>query len=222
VADLRTAGKKLEEPVRGPYAGAALDVYPLEVLKLKFRMLERGSREGIADQYRDVMGTDHVNAPKFPAQLLGVNYLAGGIISMRGASGEFVFASDSPKPGPGALYMNQDKSEFTSTAGTTKIGTPELKTLTGLLLNPASIRRPSSAITPQRGWVASMFPGLSRFNVAEWAMVAFIQATFWQVLGKLFKTDDKTGTTVRRDRKDLGTLIIDNQDFERRILEGEI
>lgn len=67
-----------------------------------------------------------------------------------------------------------------------------------------------------------MFPGLSRFNVADWAMVAAVQALFYGVLGILFKKEEELETTVQRDRKDLGTLIVDNQDYEQRILNGTV
>ena len=85
-----------------------------------------------------------------------------------------------------------------------------------------SVTRPSSAVTPERGWVASLFPTLSRFNEADWAVVAAAQALFYKALSLLAPDENPPDTGNNRTVKDVGTLIVDNQDFEQRILSGNV
>lgn len=201
------------------FAGSALGVYPLSVLSFKWD-LARGVAS--SEKYRVSRETDHVNSDKFPDPYEGVVYLADGCISILRSVGEFLLGNDSDKPTSGAMHINQKKSEITSTAGTTKLGDVFIKTLTGLVLNPFQVRLPSSNITPQKGWLPTMFPVLSRFNVADWAVMAATQSLFFLAMSSLFDTAPLTTTTVRRDRKDLGTLIVDNRDYESMILGGTI
>jgi len=205
----------------GSKPGSALDVYTIDALRQKIQLRSNTSKAGLADQLSDNSDLDQLDKPKYPDSAMRTYYICGGTFSINGATGELVFTDLSPRPSSGAVYVNKKKGKFTSTANTTTVGSPEIKTLTGLQINPFGVRRPSTSITPFRDWTASLFPTLSRSSLSDWALVIFSQEVFFQLLTKLGKPE-RVDTTVREDRKDLGTLIVDNQDFEQRILQGDI
>jgi len=220
MAASRDEDRQMKRTTPNALGGSALGVFTLSALQMKFQQ-RAGDTSGSAAEKED-QETDTVNAPKYTDPLMGISYFGSGAISIAESSGEFVFANSGAKPTSGAMYLNQVKSQFTSTAGTTTLGTEQIKTLTGLRLNPAAVRRPSSAMTPDRSWMASLFPSLSRFNVVEWVTVQATQALFWEAMSLLFQEDRGTTDIVHNDRKDLGTLIVDNQDYELMILNGTI
>ena len=202
------------------YAGSALGVYPLQVLDMRWAAASRGGLTS-AD-LRANQEVNHETSDKFPDPADGIKYIADGTISVRPSVGEFVFADSGNKKKLGALVLQQKKSEMASTAKHTKIGTPDIKTLTGLQMNPAAVRRPSTVVTPERGWMASFFPVLVWANAADLAVTVASQAVIVKLLQLLVGEDDPDSVTVHKERKDLGTLIIDNQDFEQRILNGTV
>jgi len=189
---------------------------------MRWAAASRGGNLKSAD-LRANQEVNHETSPKYPDPHDQIVYLADGCISVRPSVGEMVFADSGNKKKPGALVLQQQKSEMASTAKQTKIGTPDVKTLTGLQMNPASVRRPSSAMTPERGWKASLFPVFVRVNIVDMTVTTACQALVVKLLEILVGMgDDQDSVTVRRERKDLGTLIIDNQDFEQRILNGTV
>ena len=203
------------------YAGSALGVYPLQVLDMRWAAASRGGKLRSTD-LRDNQEVNHVTSAKFPDPHEQIGYGLNGCFSVRPSDGVFVFADSGNKKKPGALVLQQKKSEMASTAKQTKVGTPDIKTLTGLHMNPFLIRRPSSAMTPERGWMASLFPVFVMANAVDTTVMIAAQAVVVKLLQLLMGDDDPELGTVRQERKDLGTLIIDNQDFEQRILNGTV
>ncbi len=175
--------------------------------------------EGLAAKYEAATEIDQVNCTKFPKDN-SVVYLAGGTLSVDKEDGKFVFANDANRATPGALRLNQAQSTFTSTALESKIGSETVKTLTSLILNPSLVIRPSSNITPEKMWLKSLFPVLTDTDHRVIFLYRTIQVGLFAILGSLSKP--KMSATEHRSYKDLGTLIIENQEFERRILEGQI
>jgi len=205
------------------YGGSALGVYPLSVLNTKWAAAagESSSRK-LSEDFKANQELDHDKADKYPDPYENISYLAHGCISMLPSVGEFVFGDSGSKTKPGAVIIQQLKSEFASLAKMTKLGSPDIRALTGLRMNPFRIRRPSSSMTPDRGWMPSLFPVMSRFNVTDWAVALAVSVMMNKLLSLLTGEDDSEEVLVRRERKDLGTLIVDNQDFELRILNGTV
>lgn len=204
-------------------AGSAIDVQPYPVLSLRWAIAMRSNHGfvGLSDQFRSNQELDTVSAHKYPNLALGYHYIADGTISINPREGMFTFASSTSKPLNGALKLNQKKSTMASTAGTTILGSPVIKSLTGMILNPIKQIIPSSAITPHKTWLQSWFPIFVEFSIVDFTVTAAAQALLFQSIGLLFKKEgDKT--TIRKNTKDLGTLIVDNQDFEQRILEERV
>lgn len=204
-------------------AGSALGVQPYPILSLRWDVAARNPQGfiGLADRFKGNQETDMVNSHRYPDVINGFHYIAHGTVSINPRDGEFTFADSSVKPKSGALYLNQKKSQMSSTAGTTILGSTTIKTLTGLILNPIKELVPSTILTPQKGWIAEFFPVMVKFNVVDWIVISAVQTLLLQSLGVLF-SDKGDKTKVHRETKDLGTLIIDNQDFEQRILNEEV
>lgn len=165
---------------------------------------------------------DTINATKFPTADNSISYIANGTISVSKADGKFVFSNDSPRPSPGALRMDQSQGTITSTATEMKIGSETIKTLTGLIMNPSLVIRPSSNITPEKQWLRSLFPILTDGDYRSIFMYRLIQASLFAALKALDNSKNKTTYQEHRSYKDLGTQISENQDLERKILDGKI
>tara|TARA_R110002110_G_scaffold26833_8_gene98124 strand:- start:1697 stop:2359 length:663 start_codon:yes stop_codon:yes gene_type:complete len=216
------AGDQLEDVASktSAMAGSALGVDTLEGLYLRWRIASRGTWK--SSDFKANQEVNDQTSPKYADSGAQVLHGFNGCFSLRPSDGVFVFADSGNKKKPGALVLQQKKSEMASTAKQTKVGTPDIKTLTGLHMNPFLIRRPSSAMTPERGWMASLFPVFVMANAVDTTVMIAAQAVVVKLLQLLMGDDDPGSVTVRQERKDLGTLIIDNQDFEQRILNGTV
>ena len=181
------------------------------------------TEEKLSAKYDQAATIDTVNATKYPKTDNSVAYLAGGTISINKQDGKFVVSNDSSKQTPGILRADQAQSSFVSTAIEMKIGSETVKTLTGLIMNPSLVIRPSSNITPEKVWVKNLFPILTDSDYRCIFMYRLIQASLFGMLKIL--DSSRTGKKTyeeHRSYKDLGTLIIENQDFEKKILDGSI
>jgi hypothetical protein len=175
----------------------------------------------LLDAYTD-QNIDTINSTKFPTADNSVAYVAGGTLSVQKEDGKFVFSNDSARPTPGALRIDQSQSTITSTATEMKIGSETIKTLTGLIMNPSLVIRPSSNITPEKQWLKSLFPILTDSDYRAIFMYRLIQVSIFSALKILDNGKNKSSYQEHRSYKDLGTQIIENQDLEKKILSGNI
>jgi len=199
-------------------AGSAIGAKTAAQSDLESKVLLESDLVG---SYND-QNIDTINATKFPTADNSVAYLANGTVSISKEDGRFVFSNNSPRPSPGALRLDQGKGTITSTATEMKIGSETIKTLTGLIMNPSLVIRPSSNITPEKQWLKSLFPILTDSDYRCIFMYRLIQASLFAALKALDTTKNKTSYQEHRSYKDLGTQIIENQELERKILDGKI
>jgi len=207
--------EKHPHEIAGSALGARL-AYQVDMESI-LRARPPGDYMGMSDAIKAGGDVDTVNSPKFSTPGGFTKHMLGGAISANVDVGEFKFAWDSLKKTFGSFQLNQAKSEMFSSAATTKLGSTEIKTLLGSQMNAAGVKLPSSSITPQKTWLKTLFPTFSVMNVAEFMMLV--------AAGQLLKSIDKKyrdRTTVSSSRKNLGDIIVDNQDFELAILNGTI
>ncbi|MHA2064474.1 MAG: hypothetical protein ACXABY_08850 [Candidatus Thorarchaeota archaeon] len=203
-------------------AGSALGVLTANTIDFRTTLRNRGEIDFglLAEGYKAGKDTDHVNSMKFPSPESNTIYLADGTISIDPEAGEFVLANDSRKPTSGALRVNQQKSSMVSTGSSTTLGSETIKTLTGLILNPGRVSTPSAAFTPLRAWLPDLLPSFSILVKADIAIMKAMQAMLVLLTKKLFEDDETRSRT--REVKDIGTLIVDNQDFELAVLNDTV
>ncbi len=177
----------------------------------------------LASRYEDIKDIDQVHATKYPEGDNSIAYLADGTISVQKSDGKFVVSNNSSRKTPGAIRADQSQGTFVSTATEMKIGSETVKTLTGLIMNPSLVFRPSSNITPEKLWLKSLFPILTDSDSRAVFQYRLIQAALFSILAKIDPHRPYNATYEQhRTYKDLGTMVIENQEFERRILEGKI
>lgn len=201
-------------------AGSAVGAETVASIRLKSTNIDD---EKISSRFEEIGELDTVNSTKYPKADNSVAYLAGGTFSIAKDDGKFVISNNSDRPSPGIIRGDQEKSTFVSTATEMKIGSETIKTLTGLLMNPSLVIRPSSNITPEKTWIQSLFPILTDNDYRVIFMYRLIQASMFSILKKL--DDSRTGKKTyeqHKSYKDLGTIVIENQDFENKILNNSI
>ena len=163
--------------------------------------------------------TDRADSPKYPADP-NVSYLAGGALSIQGTEGKVVISNDNPQKTPGMLRMDGGASKFVSTAYETTIGSPAVKTLTSLIMNPNGSTLPSSSMTPAKTWVQSLVPSFSMTDIITIGILKTIQVGLFTAFSYIKRSKRKVNETVTT--KDLGTIIIDNQVLETKVLTNAL
>jgi hypothetical protein len=195
-------------------AGSALGAKTIPEIQLEVADSNHSSK------YEALTEQDQINCTKYPNGDNSIAYLAGGTLSIDKADGKLVFANEGDRPTPGALRIDQAASTITSTAKETKLGSEAIKTLNGLIMNPNMVLRPSSNITPEKQWLRSLFPILSN---GDGRAILFYQTITIGLVFLIAKQNRPVKTyEEHRSYKDIGTLIIENQDYERKILSGTI
>jgi len=203
-------------------AGSALDAVSPHQVDIEARAFEAAnSVKAMADAVKAGQTEDTKNSLKFPRPGGLAHYLMGGILSAVPEDGNFKFSNDSPKPSIGSLQVNQLKGEFTSSGSKTKLGSLDVSTLTNDRINIGSAKQASSNITPQRSWVKTLFPNFHGLGVSNFIMLMATSKVL-SAASKEFFTDQTVIVSDAKTRKDLGTLIVDHQDFELSILNGDI
>ena len=182
--------------------------------------LTRHSQEG-------GMPTDGINtvlAEKFVDTGRNIEYIANGLLSLVKDTGKFLVSSDSNQSKKAALIMDPGRSSTTTTNRELKLGTPQIKFLTGLVSNPSGSTIPSSAVTPNKTWLPTWFPVFIEIDFAGFTTMQLMKVLLFTAMASLkengLKKEDSTNNNDLTLSNDLPTQIIDNQDIEAKILNG--
>ena len=177
--------------------------------------LDREASKKLGHPITEEGDIDKVWAKKYPANDPNFGYLLDGCISVIKDEGKFLLGSFDRKKTPGAVLIDQTRNLFTSMASETKLGSTVITTLDGKVMNPSSM--PSSAMTPQKTWLQDIIPSFRDLRRIE--VIAMFTA-----LAAVAKSDKSKNNKVVIDarKKDVGTIIIDNQEIEERILNGSV
>lgn len=119
---------------------------------------------------------DWATAPKYPSTGPWMYYFAAGALSLDAEHGKFVLANGKPEAGPGVLKGDQNSSALYATPAKTTLGSTDIDTIEGDILNPAGTKIPSSHMTPQRTWLKNLLPTLSVRDISLIAISALVQA----------------------------------------------
>lgn len=138
-----------------------------------------------------------------------VNYYSNGSLSIAARAGNLIFAKDVNEANNGVFKLNQEDSHMFSSAETTTLGSSVIDTLDGLIMHPLGTLFPSTNFTPTKTWISQFFPALSTKNLVAITILELIQVSLFSLLSD--RNKDRTNTI--RTHKDLGTIVVDNEDY---------
>jgi hypothetical protein len=166
-------------------------------------------------------GINVVISNKFRSANIDFKYAVDGLISSVGELGRHIFTNSSTKRNIGNLIVDANKSIFTSTGKKTTLGSTVIQTLSGRITNPLGNFFPSSALTPTKTWISSFFPILGDSEYSQLFIFGTIQALLFSLLKSL---EPKSKESIINDTstKDIGTIIIDNQEIKNKILQDSL
>lgn len=155
--------------------------------------------------------TDEHRSPKFMYSS-DASYYGSGALSLVGRLGKLVFCKSVNDANRAAFKIDQSDSNLYSSASTTTLGTTNIETIDGWMINPLGQIIPSTNFSPTRSWIKKLFPTLSSGNFLLFAMLEIVQFTLLEAL-----FGESEDYRITKDRKDLGAIIVDNQEIENRL-----
>lgn len=171
-----------------------------------------GSKVLNAAEWHTSAVTDEHRSTKYRAST-DTSYYANGSLSILDRIGKLVFAKNTTEANQAAFKLDQGDSSFYSSMTHTTLGSLNIDTDDGYVLNPVSSNMPSTTFSPNKPWIKKLFPSLSNRNLM---MVAILELTQGLLLRALAQTDGQS-TSVSNVRKDMAQIIIDNEEIENRL-----
>ena len=164
-------------------------------------------------------GTTDINEETKIISSSDIASVAGGLLTIDKTTGGFVFSEPTTQQKNPIFKAG---SPLYSIGETTILGSTNIKTVGKDILNPLSTAIPSSHFSPVRGWVKSLIPGLDTDDLLVICIIEAIQVALLMGLAALREEDPQvlpTSANTRPKTKDMGRIIIDNAEFEKKILE---
>jgi len=153
--------------------------------------------------------TDEYGSDKYPSDP-NASYYGNGALSILDRAGRFIFARNTPQANQAAFKIDASDSHMYSSAATTTLGSTDIDTVDGWILNPLSKTFPSSGTTPTKPWVKKFFPTLTSKSLV---MITILELVQFALLKLAANSKEHKSTTVG-PRKDMTQIIVDNQDSE--------
>lgn len=163
-----------------------------------------------ADWHLDTL-TDENRAPKYRADP-EASYYGNGSLSILDRVGKFVFAKNTTDANQAAFKIDQGDSQFYSSLNQTTLGSLNIDTVDGMILNPLSAMFPSTNFTPTKAWIKKLFPTLTNKNLVFIVILELVQAALLRL-----NRSEETVTTSPATRTDMAQIIVDNQNIENRL-----
>ena len=170
-----------------------------------------------AAEYQLGTMTDESRSTKY-AGSGDISYIANGALSVFAKIGKLMFSDTSNQRTTGAFALDQKDSMFFSSAGETKLGSLNISTVDGHKLNEESAKTPSTNYSPTKPWYKRLFPSFSTKELVQIAVLELLQDQLLKAISR--RVDERIEETILA--KDIGTIIIDTQEFEDRILADQL
>lgn len=151
------------------------------------------------------------SSTKYPGSA-DVVYMGAGSFSVNPLLGRFIFGTRGNEPSSPLMKLDNQESTFSSSAKSTTLGSKNIDTKDGSNLNQVGAKYPSTYFTPQKTWVENLFPS---FN-GDLIKLSLLEGIQLLILRALKSTSSEQ--IIKQDTKDLGTIIVDNQEIEDKIL----
>jgi hypothetical protein len=145
-----------------------------------------------------------------------VSYYGAGALSLIPRLGKFIVASSSNEANRGAFSLDQEQSSFYSNMKSTTLGTLDVETTDGQVLNPQSAQQASTNYSPTKPWIKRLFPLPSTKTLMSIAILELVQKTLLDTLDG--QREPQSKNKERKRDIDMATIIIDNQEIEDQLL----
>lgn len=163
-------------------------------------------------EWRYSSNTDVQSSTKYPYNPANV-YIGAGAFSMNPLLGTVVFGTSENEPSTPSLKIDKAQSSIQSSMNQTTLGSKNIDTMDGYEENKLMATFPSSFFTPQKNWLMNIF---GSFTDKRLYQIAFLELVQVLLLKSLKGT--KSEQIVQENKIDLGTIIVDNQEIEDRII----
>lgn len=159
--------------------------------------------------------TDPERSPKYAVDP-SVSYYGNGSLSLMARAGKFLFATNVNEANRGAFSLDHGESSMYSNLNKTTVGSLNIDTVDGYVLNPLCTTFPSTNFSPTKPWVKKLFPTLSSKNLMTIAILEMAQVLLFSIADASKGSSEKV--SEKFESKDIATIIQDNKDLENVIL----
>lgn len=163
-----------------------------------------------ADWYLNTYNNTH-SSPNYASDPNVVFH--GGALSIDPTKGRMVLSTINNEPGRGALNINESESNFYSSLGNTTLGSLNIDTVDGYVLNPVSTIFPSTNFSPTKPWIRKLFPTFSLSSLVKVSIAELIYIGLLQ----LIRPNTSASKQNKEEYIDMGTILIDNSELEDKI-----
>ncbi len=142
----------------------------------------------------------------------GVVFYGNGSMSLFPRIGGFIVSALTNEPTRGALRVDEKESNFYSSMSKTTLGTLDIDTVDGFILNPLSSIFPSTNFSPTKPWIRKLFPSISTGSLVKIAILELIHITLLRV----FNPNTEESKQIK-ESIDMGTIFVNNSDLENQL-----
>lgn len=169
----------------------------------------KSNASGLARDRIDIFKSD-----KFRSGSQNFAYALGGALSAALDEGKFAFNRFTNEVLTSSFLIDNQLSRLVSTLRTSVLGSPKIETRDGYVLNPGLKDLPSSFFTPIRGWLPNLFP---KWVFDKWYIKLPILVALDRLISEVVHNKQYIEYSDT-ENKDLATILVDNQDLEKKIL----
>lgn len=159
--------------------------------------------------------TDPNSSPKY-AVSPSVSFFGGGAFSITPDLGKFVFGDNTNENNRSGVTFDKSQSSFYSDMGSTTLGSLKIDTVDGYELNPVSPTYPSTNYSPTKPWIKKLIPSFSFKDLMTISILELVQVMLLKAVDKKRQSENFES----KEERDIGTIIIDNQNIEDQLFGG--
>jgi hypothetical protein len=187
---------------------------PQYIMKPDLELSEVGEKIGSAVSYNFSSFLDTDKTTKYSADFETANFV-GGALSVQPLFGRFIVANTDSAESPGVFRADGKNSQMYSSSSSTTLGSTSIDTVSGYEMNTLATEFPSSFFTPVKNWVFRLFTLLTDRRMVY---IALVEGILILIGREANRRNNKKNLSQQISERDIGTIIIDNQEIENEIL----
>lgn len=178
---------------------------------------EAGQKIASAVSYNFSSFLDTNNTTKYSADFETANFV-GGALSVQPLFGRFIVANTDNAESPGVFRADGKNSQMYSSSSSTTLGSTSIDTTSGYEMNTLGTEFPSSFFTPVKNWMFRLFTLLTDRRMVY---IAVVEGILILIGREIARKNKKKTLSEQINERDIGLIIVDNQEIEDRILRNQ-